>query len=102
MLFFFLSDWIQLRGENAEHIVFTHDDVLGAGYLGLGSGVFSEQNPVAGFDVEGDQIAVVESLAMTRRDDFAFLRFLLGGIGNDDAVARGFLFVDALHYNAVV
>ena len=33
---------------------------------------------------------------------FAFLRLFLGGIGDDDAVARGFLFLDPLHHDAVV
>ena len=33
---------------------------------------------------------------------FALLRLFLGGIGDDDAVARGFLFLDPLHHDAVV
>jgi hypothetical protein len=63
---------------------------------------FPKQDTVAGFDVERDQVAVAESLAATHSDHLAFLRFLLGGIGDDDAVPRGFLFVDALDHDAVV
>ena len=69
------------RGQDAEHIVLTHDDVIGSVHFGLGPGIFSEQDTVACFDVEGHQRAVLESLAVARSYDFAFLRFLLGGSG---------------------
>ena len=70
--------------------------------FGLAAGVLPEQDAVADLDVEGDQFAVVEPLAMTDSHDFALLRLLLGRIGDDDAVARGFLFVDPLYHDAVV
>ena len=46
--------------------------------------------------------AVLEPLAVADGHDFALLRLFLGGIGDDDAVARGFLFFDPLHHDAVV
>ena len=45
-----------------------------------------------GLHVECDERAVFQPLAVAGGEDFAFLRLLLGGIGNDDAVACGFLF----------
>ncbi len=41
-------------------------------------------------------------LAVPYGHDFTFLRLFLGGIGDDDAVARGFLLFDPLHHDAVV
>src|ERR1035438_4378654 len=90
------------RGEDAEDVVLAHDEVLGSGHFGLVPGVFPEENAVAGFNVERDQLAIFEPLAMAYSDDLALLGFLLSGIGDDDAVTRGFFFVDSFHYNAVV
>jgi hypothetical protein len=39
---------------------------------------------------------------MAYGQDFTFLRLLLGGIGDDDAISRGFLLLDPLHHDAVV
>ena len=53
-------------------------------------------------DVEGNKRAIPEPLARDRCDNLAFLRFLLGGAGNDNAMARSFLFIDSLYHNAVI
>ena len=90
------------RIQNAEDVVLAHDEVLSAVQLGLAAGVLPEKDAVADFDVEGDQFAILEPLAMPDGHDFALLRLFLGGIGDDDAVARGFLFLDPLHHDAVV
>jgi len=58
--------------------------------------------PLPHFDVEGNQFATIQPFAVTCRQAFAFLRLLLGGIGDDDAVARGFLLLDPLYHKAVV
>jgi len=39
---------------------------------------------------------------VTYGQDFTLLRLFLGGIGDDDAVARGFLLLDPLYHKAVV
>ncbi len=70
--------------------------------LDLVAGVFAEQDAVADFDVEGDHVAVIEPLAMPDGHDFTLLGLFLSRIGDDDAVARGFLFLDPLHHDAVV
>jgi hypothetical protein len=63
---------------------------------------FDWLHAVADFDVESRQFAILEPLAMTYSHDFTLLRFLLGRIGDDDSVARGFLFLDPLDYDVVV
>jgi hypothetical protein len=50
----------------------------------------------------GNQSAILQPLAVTYRQDFTFLRLFLGGIRDDDAVARNFLLLDTLHHEAIV
>ena len=88
--------------QNAEDIFLAHDQVVLVIHSDFIAGIFSEQDAIADFDIEGDQLAVFESLTTPDGHDFGFLRFLLGGIGNDDSAACCFLFFDALHYDAVV
>ena len=90
------------RIQNAEHIVLAHDDVLRALQRDLVAGVFSKKDTVAGFDVESHQCAILQALAVADGHNFALLRFLLGGVGDDDAIPRGFLFVNPLHHDAVI
>src|SRR4051794_25254060 len=88
--------------EDAEHVVLAHDDVLGAINLSLAAGILAKQDTVAGFDVECNQLAILEPFAMADGNDLTFLRLFLRRIRDDDAVARGFLFLDPLHHDAVV
>jgi hypothetical protein len=54
------------------------------------------------FDVEGDEIAGLVARARADCDDFAFLRLLLGRVGDDDATL-GFLFaLEASEHNLVM
>jgi hypothetical protein len=62
----------------------------------------SHESTIADLDVEGHQGAIVKPLAMTYCQDFSLLRFLFGGIWDDDAVAPGILFLVPLHHDAVV
>src|SRR5437879_6301612 len=88
--------------QNAKDVVFAHDKVLRALKFGVAARVLSKKDAVADFDVEGNQFAILEPFATPNSNDFAFLRLLLGRIGDDDAVARGFLFLDPLYHDAVV
>src|SRR5215470_9681550 len=65
--------------DHAEDLVLAQDDVLHAVDLDLGAGVLPEQDPVARFDVELDQRAVLEALARANGDDFALEWPLLRG-----------------------
>ena len=44
--------------------------------------------------IEGGQLAILPARASARCDDLAFLRFLLGGVGNDDATRRFLILLD--------
>src|SRR5262249_60351726 len=58
--------------------------------------------PVSGLDIAGDELPRLVPPPRADRDDLAFLRLLLRGIGNDDS-ALGLLFgFDAAHDDAVV
>ena len=53
------------------------------------------------FTSGGDALAVVVERAGADRDDFAFLRLLLRGVGNDDAAGGLLIFLDAADDDAV-
>ncbi len=72
---------------DAEDLVFTHDEEFFAVELDLGAAVFAEKNAVAGFDVERLAGAVFFILAFAGGDDFAFLRFFLGSVGDEKPAA---------------
>jgi hypothetical protein len=60
------------------------------------------KNTITGLDVEGGELAVLVAPARADGDHFAFLRLLLGGIGDDDA-AFGLLFaLEAFDHDSVM
>src|SRR6266513_262797 len=65
-------------------------------------GLRFEQHPVAGLDVDRDELAGLVAPPGANRDDLALLRLLLGGVGNDDAPGRLLFSVDALDDDTVV
>src|SRR6266511_4393282 len=93
---------LRLLFDDAEEIGFLHDQQLLAVDLDLRAGPLAEQHPVAGLDVERNDLAVLVAPARADGDHLAFLRLLLRGVRNDDA-AFGLLFLlDALDDHAVV
>src|SRR5829696_3289008 len=73
------------EGDDAHDVALLHDEEILAIDAHLGTRPFAEQNPIAGFHFERDDLAAL--VASTRRsgDDLAFLRLFLRGIRNDDA-----------------
>src|SRR5215469_2109091 len=64
--------------------------------LDLAAGIFSEQDLVARFDLERDELAVfLVGLALPNRNDLPFLRLLFRRVGDDDAALGLFLFLDS-------
>jgi hypothetical protein len=53
------------RIQNAENVVFTHDHVFGAVQLDLAAGVLGKKYAVTRFDIERNQLAILQSLATT-------------------------------------
>src|SRR5690242_2280168 len=79
-----------------------HDEKLFAIYLDFRATVLSEKNAIACFDVEGLAGAVVLIFAFANCDDFAFLGFFLGSVGNDDAAPHLLALFDSLHDDAIM
>src|ERR1700683_5583071 len=88
--------------EDAEDFFFAHDEEVFAIELDLGAGVLAEEDGVAGFYVEREDLAFVVGLALADGDDFALLGLFLGGIGDDDAAADAFALFHATDEDAVV
>src|SRR5215210_529451 len=74
-----------LAFEDAHDVGLLHDEELLAIELHLGARPLAEQDAVAGLHVERAQLALVVERAGAGGDDFALLRLLLGGVGDDDA-----------------
>src|SRR5262245_37477814 len=88
--------------QHAHDVAFLHDQQLLAVDLDLGAGPLAEQHLVAFLDVESDDLSSLVAGAWADGDDFALLRLLGGGVGDDDAAGTlGFL-VDAAYDHAVV
>src|SRR6201999_3226839 len=87
--------------ENAHVVGLLHDQEFLAVDLHLGAGPLAEQHEVAGLHFRGDALATVVQGARTHRDHFAFLRLLLGGIGDDDAAGGLLILLDAADDHAV-
>src|SRR6266568_3354662 len=88
--------------QHPHEVAFLHDQVLDAVELDFGPRPFSEEHPVAHLDVDGDELAGLVAAARAYGDDFALLRFFLGGVWNDDAACRLLLGLDALDDDAIV
>src|SRR5207302_4000157 len=88
--------------KHSHDIALFHDEILDPVELDFGAGPFSEQNPVTDLQVDRNELASLVAASRTHGDDFALLRFLFGGIGNDDAAGGLFLGIDALDHDAIV
>src|SRR5262249_22397746 len=89
-------------GENSEHFLFAHDDVIFAIQLDLGARVLAKQDAVAFLHIERTNLALFVDLAFARGDNFALLRLLLSTIRDNDSAAGGFAFFNATDQDAVV
>src|SRR6476660_7716430 len=89
-------------GDHAHNVGLFHDEEIVALELDLGARPFAEQHAVSGLEIHGDQLAVLVAAAWPDSDDFALLRLLLSGVGNDDPALRLLLRFDALDDHAIV
>src|SRR5690606_2777151 len=70
---------------DAHDVGFLHDEKVFAVELDFGARPLAEQHAVTDLDVEGDELAAFIAATGAYGEDFAFLRLLLGGVGDDDA-----------------
>src|SRR5215469_6818868 len=93
----------QIRsGDHAHNVGLFHDDELFTIELDLGARPLAEQHPVAFLKLEWLDFAVFAAGAGTARDDLAFHRLFLRGVGNDDAACGLFVRLDAPDQHAVM
>src|SRR5262249_49614094 len=88
--------------DDAHDVGLLHDQQLLAVDLHLGARPLAEQDAVAGLDVDRDELAALVTTAGTDGDDFALLRLLLRGVGDDDAAGRLGLLLDAANDHAIM
>src|SRR5262249_3118490 len=89
-------------GDHAHDVGLLHDQEFLAVDLDLGPRPFAEQHAVAALEIDRDQLASLVATAGPNGDNLAFLRLLLGGVGDDDTALGLLLGVDTLHDHAVV
>ena len=87
---------------DAHDVGFLHDQKVFAIELHLGARPLAEQDAVACLDVERNELAGFVAGAGTDGDDFAFLRLLLGGVGDDDPALGLCLGLDPADDHSVV
>src|SRR4029077_4405248 len=79
-----------------------HDDEFLTIDLDLAARPLAEQDPVAGLDVEGMQLAVLPAGPRPDRDHFALHGLFLGGVGYNNAAGRLFILLDAADQDTVL
>src|SRR6202047_4747326 len=89
-------------GDDAQDVRALHDEESLTVNLDLRARPFAEQNLVAGLDIERCELAAFIAATGPHGDDLAFLRLLLGGIGDDDPTLGLFLAFEASDHDAVV
>src|SRR6266446_7335222 len=87
--------------DDAEDVVLAHDQVRLVVDLDFGAAVFRNENFVSFLNGEIDLLAVVVDFTGAKSDDFAFLRFFLCGIGDNDPALFYFLLFNRLHQHPI-
>ena len=87
--------------DDGENLFFAEKEVDHFVELHFGAGVLADEDLVADLDVEGDLLAVLVEGAGAEGNDLGFLRFLLGGVRDDNAALDFFSLFDALEEDAV-
>src|SRR5436190_18748350 len=87
--------------DDANDVVLAHDQVRVVVDLDFGAAVFRNENFVSFLHGEIDFLAVVVDFTGAKSDDFAFLRFFLCGIGNNNPALFYFLLFNRLHQHPI-
>jgi len=87
--------------QDAENLVFLHDEQGFAINLDFRSGIFAEQDPVALFYRQGNGLPFLVT-ARANGDDYALLGLLLRCVGDNDASANRLRFLNPADDDAVM
>jgi hypothetical protein len=88
--------------QSRRHLVFAHDEILLAVHFDVAARVLPKQDAVAGFHVQWNHAAVLQTLTFSNGNDVAFLRFLLRGIGDDDSALYLFSLLNPSGHDPVI
>src|SRR6185437_4664786 len=88
--------------DDAHDVAFFHDHQVFAVDLDLGARPLAEQHTVADLHVQRDELALFIARARAGRDDFAFHRLFLGGVGDDDPASGLRILLHAPNDDAVM
>src|SRR4051812_18737624 len=88
--------------DDAEQVGLLHDQIFFIIDPDLGARPLAEQHPVTRPDIEPLDLATLVSDTRTDGDDLAFLRFLLGGLRDNDASGGLAFLLGAADHVAVV
>ena len=91
-----------LAFHHAQHFFLFQDQKVFVVDLDFRAGVLAEEDAIARLHVQGDDLPVFGLLAISDSDDFAFLLFLFGRVGNDDSTLRGFLLFNPFNQDSIV
>jgi len=82
--------------------VFAQNDEVLTSIFDFCPGIFPEQNRSPAITSMGRMCRSRGFLPAPTATDFAFLRFFLGAIGNDDSALYGFLLFNPLYQHSIV
>lgn len=85
--------------QHPHDVALLHYEVLDIIDFDLGARPLAEQDAVADFDVDRDELAALVAAAGSNGDNPALLRLLLGGVGNNYATSGLRLGIDSLDDN---
>ena len=74
-----------MAGDDRQHVILFHDEILVAVEFDLLAGILAEQNLIARLDVERPSVCRPSRLPAAGGEDRASLRLFLGAVGDDDA-----------------
>src|SRR5581483_5335825 len=88
--------------QHPHNVALFHYEILDTVDLDVGARPFAKQDAVADLDIERNELAALVAAAQAACEDFALLRFLLCGLGNEYAASGLCLGIGSLDDDAVV
>src|SRR6476659_2783911 len=102
LLIFFAAGSRTSAGDDSENLVLAHDQKLFAVDLDFRTAVFAKEYAVAFLHIERLARSIFLIFPFAGCDYFTLLGFFFRAVGDDDAAADLFAFVNALHDHAVM
>src|SRR6516164_9079355 len=91
-----------LAFKDAQRFFLTQDQIFFVVHLDFTAGILAKEDAIARLHVQRHNFPVLIFLATADGDYFAFLRFLFGGVGNDDSTLRSLLLLNSLDQDSIM